>query len=91
MWVQTSGVSSSQLFIIVYITYEQEAGDTDQDPASADTEAAGVKMVEMVAGEAGGAAGDQIKLTTKDGTQYRIVAPLDPITFDMEYIKDLQS
>ena len=76
---------------VIYITYEQEAADTDQDPATADTEAAGVKMVEVVAGEAGGAAGDQIKLTTKDGTQYRIVAPLDPITFDMEYIKDLQS
>ena len=74
---------------VIYITYEN--GETKAGELQT-IDGQNVKFVEISEGQPI-QDGQQINLTTKDGTQYRIVAPFadESLTFATDYIKDLQN
>ena len=79
-------VATEEVEQVIYITYENSEAK----------EAGGVRFVEITEAEqvqvAEAENGQTINLMTKDGTQYRIVAPFNDETLNLatEYIKEIQ-
>ena len=79
-------VATEEVEQVIYITYENSEAK----------EAGGVRFVEITEAEqvqvAEAETGQTINLMTKDGTQYRIVAPFNDETLNLatEYIKEIQ-
>ena len=93
-----NSVAAEEVEQVIYITYENseaKPGPGDTGSGIAQIESEPVRFVEITEAQqvqvAG--AGQTINLTTKDGTQYRIVAPFNDETLNLatEYIKEIQN
>ena len=82
-------VTTEEVEQVIYITYE----NSEAKPV----EAGGMRFVEITEAEqvqmGEAETGQTINLTTKDGTQYRIVTPFNDETLNIatEYIKEIQN
>ena len=89
-------VSTEEVEQVIYITYEANS-EAKTGPGLAQVEAGGVRFVEITEAEqvqmGEAETGQTINLTTKDGTQYRIVTPFNDETLNIatEYIKEIQN
>ena len=87
-------VATEEVEQVIYITYENS--EAKPGPGLAQVEAGAVRFVEITEAEqvqvAEAETGQTINLTTKDGTQYRIVTPFNDETLNLasEYIKEIQ-